>query len=151
MAVDIFDYWRDVPLDARMHPDDADVLARTNHGFDLRCLPGQLAGLLPTAPVVLLFLSGGLSDEFDISMAASPSKVREHHERRMGLLPLWSPDEHRDAWAWWTKLTSCIDPKWQSLRHSVAILNIGAYKSKEVPGLGGRPNPAINRHFKTGH
>lgn len=136
MAVDIFDYWRDVAHDARMHPKDAAVLARTDHGFDLRCLPGQLAGLLPTAPVVLLFLSGGLSNEYDISMAASPSKVREHHQRRMGLLPLWAPDEHRDAWAWWTKLTNCIDPNWQSLRYVVALLNIGAYKSKVVTGSG---------------
>ena len=69
-------------------------------------------------------------------MADSPSKVREHHQRRLGLLPLWAPEDHRDAWAWWTKLTRSIDPNWQSLRHSVAILNIGAYKSKIVLGSG---------------
>src|SRR5688572_435524 len=108
MATDIFDYWRNVPPEAKTHPEDADLLARTDHGFDLRCLPGQLAGLLPTAPVVLLFLSGGLSNESDISMAASPSKTREHHQRRLGLLPLWTPSDHGDAWAWWTKLTRCI-------------------------------------------
>jgi hypothetical protein len=136
MATDIFDYWHNVAPEAKTHPEDTDLLAQTDHGFDLRCLPGQLAGLLPTAPVVLLFLSGGLSNEYDISMAASVSKTREHQQRRLGLLPLWGPSDHGDAWAWWTKLTRCVDPDWQSLRHLVAILNIGAYKSKVVTGRG---------------
>ncbi len=134
MATDILEFWaRAAPTD-HVHPEDRDLLSRVDHGFDLRCLPGQLAGLLRTAPIVLLFLSGGLSDRHDLTMADSAAGVEEHRKRRQGLLPLWGPEEHIDAWKWWTKLTRVFSDDWRALQTKVALLNIGAYKSKEVSG-----------------
>lgn len=133
MAIDIFDYWARVPPADHVHPEDRDMLSRVQHGFELRCLPGQLAGLLHKAPIVLLFLSGGLSPG-DLTVADSAEGLEEHRKRREGLLPLWGPDEHPDAWKWWTKLTRIFGNDWHALQANVALLNIGAYKSKEVNG-----------------
>jgi hypothetical protein len=132
MARDIFDYWACVAPAANIHPDDREMLSRVDHGFDLRCLPGQFTGLLRTAPIVLLFLSGGLSDRHDLAIAESEASVEEHRKRRERLLPLWEPDEHYDAWKWWTIRTKCFDVDWHALQTNVAILNIGAYHSKHV-------------------
>lgn len=134
MSVDLFDFWdRAAPAD-HVHPADHDLLSRVGHDFDLRCLPGQLAGHLRTAPLVLLFLSGGLSDQHDLTVAGSAASIEEHRRRRNGILPLWGPDEHPDAWRWWTKLTRVFSDDWQSLQPKVALLNLGAYKSKVVTG-----------------
>lgn len=132
MATDIFEYWARVAPAENSHPDDRNMLASVEHGFDLRCLPGQLAGLLRTAPIVLLFLSGGRSDQHDLTTIDSEASIEEHRKRREGLLPLWGPDEHYDAWKWWTRVTGCFGIDWHQLQSTVAILNIGAYKSKEV-------------------
>jgi hypothetical protein len=132
MSMDIFDFWARVEPADHVHPEDRDMLSRVDHGFDLRCLPGQLAGLLRTAPIVLLFLSGGLSDQNDLTIADSEASIEEHRKRRQGLLPLWGPDEHPDAWKWWKEKTQCFDVDWRTLQGNVAILNIGAYHSKHV-------------------
>jgi hypothetical protein len=91
-----------------------------------------MAGLLRTAPIVLLFLSGGRSDERDPAIANSEASVEDHRKRRLGLLPLWGPDEHSDAFKWWTEKTRCFGVDWRALQRNVAILNIGAYHSKHV-------------------
>lgn len=132
MAQDIFDFWARVAPGDHVHPDDRDMLSRIDHGFDLRCLPGQLAGLLRTAPIVLLFLSGGLSDDKDLAISDSEASIDDHRKRRQGLLPLWGPAEHLDAWKWWTSRTKCFGVDWRLLQANVAVLNIGAYHSKHV-------------------
>lgn len=151
MARDIFEFWANVAPADHVHPADRDMLAaHADHGFDLRCLPGQFAGLLHTAPIVLLFLSGGLSDQHDLTIADSEAGVEEHRKRRLGLLPLWGPDEHFDAWKWWTARTKCFGLDWRALQTNVAILNIGAYHSKHVTNpklLTALPSSKVSREW----
>jgi hypothetical protein len=128
MTTDIFEFW-DLPWVSKGgHPADRRVLERVQHNFDLECLPGCFAGPLKTAPVVLLYLSPGLS-EFDHQYARS-KKVRELHRRtRQGYEPLWSREDHPPAYKWWRSHTK-IFGKWDDVRDKIAFLNIGCYHSK---------------------
>lgn len=68
MTTNIFRFWTDIKLKDGAHPADYEVLSRVRHHFDLNCLPASFNGRLRTAPVVLLYLSPGLS-EFDYIQA----------------------------------------------------------------------------------
>lgn len=131
MIRDIFEFWSQVPPDAKQHPDDNEVLRRTDarRHFDLQCLPGPFLGPLHTAPVVLLFLSPGLTPQ-DRRDARSPLAQARTAAARDGNLPLPGPDEHEAAWRWWRSKVSCVTRNWEALREHVAILNITPYHSK---------------------
>lgn len=130
LTTDIFRFWAEVKPDDHVHPADAPVFSRVkNHGFDLRCLPGCFAGPLRTAPVVLLYLSFGLS-EGDIAHAQTSAGRELWARGRTGDQPLGGPDEHRSGWRWWSSRTKNFGD-WRELRSRVAILNIGAYHSRK--------------------
>ena len=133
MVADIFEFWRNVASDARMHPADQDVFARIkNHGFDLKALPGCFMGPLRTAPVVLLFLSPGKSK----GDRPSPTLADWHKRTRLGNEPLISEAVHASAHNWWVQRTKCFGLPAETLATNVAILNIGAYHSKEFTDHG---------------
>lgn len=130
MRYDIFDFWAECPGDGRIHPQDRPVFERAGDmGFDLRCLPCNIWGTLKTARVVLLFLSPGFV-KFDLEYAERPSSHALLERRHLGVEPLDSKDDHPLGWKWWASRTKAIG-KPHELRDNVAILNIGAYHSKE--------------------
>jgi hypothetical protein len=127
MPTDIFEFWRRVAPNAHEHPADSKIFARVkNHGFDLKTLPGCFMGPLRTAPVVLLFLSPGLSEED----RPSPARIEWHAKNRSGNEPLVSEALHAPAYQWWKQRTKCFECEAEKLASNVAILNIGAYHSK---------------------
>jgi len=129
----IFDFWRDVPNGVHIHPADVDVLSRVDHGFELRCLPGQWMGPLATAKAVFLYLSPGLTP-FDLSFALDPTGQRWHALQRTGCHPLPGPDEHGPAFKWWSRRAGAYGA-WGDLRAKIAFANIGAYHSRTFDDL----------------
>lgn len=145
MATDIFEFWSGINPKGGMHPADRDVLSRVDHSFDLRCLPGCFAGPLRTAPVVLLYLSPGLSEQ-DYTDAVTRKGRTRYRRSWAGEEPLRGPKDHESAWQWWKSRTACFG-NWQELQKKVAILNIGAYHSKtfaDAPLLAALPSSRVS-------
>ena len=145
MTTNIFRFWTDIKLKGGAHPADYEVLSRVRHNFDLNCLPASFNGRLRTAPVVLLYLSPGLS-EFDRIQAKTRAGQAYYRRRWRGREPLPGPDDHQRAWRWWKSRTACFGD-WQQLQTKVAILNIGAYHSKtfaDVPLLAALPSSRVS-------
>ena len=145
MATDIFEFWSGIRLRGGAHPADYEVLRRVRHNFDLRCLPACFFGPLKTAPVVLLYLSPGLSDQ-DYADARTKKGRARYRRTWAGEEPLRGPDEHEHAWWWWKSRTKSLGD-WQALTTKVAILNIGAYHSKKFknkPLLAALPSSRVS-------
>ena len=128
VAVSIFDYWAGVPGDARMHPDDKDVLARSDHGFELNCLPSNIDGKLKDAPLVLLFVNPGM-DDADLKEADDPIAQEKYRGMRSGTRALRGEDDASRAYKWLAPLTKEFGP-WEDVQQKAAVLNIAAYHSK---------------------
>lgn len=144
MATDLFEFWSRIGPSERIHPADRDVFERVNHNFSLDCLPGCFFGPLKTAPVVLLYLSPGF-DEKEIAAADDPEMQRHMVATRAGTHPLAGPDEYPARWKWWSSRTRRFGD-WRDLRTSIAVLNIGAYHSKDfadAPLLAALPSSRV--------
>lgn len=149
MTVNIFRFWAKIKPHQKIHPADSAVfrrLGRDGHGLDLRCLPGSFSGPLRRAPVVLLYLSPGLSAP-DFRHARTAAGQKRYAQRRKGNAPLWAADEHPRAHKWWVSRTKAfgIDPA--ILRRKLAVLNIGAYHSKrftDYPLLASLPSSRVS-------
>ncbi len=134
MTKDIFSFWGATSRQDHLHPKDAPVLERVDHNFDLRCLPGAFIGPLRTAKVVLLSLSPGLSNQ-DVQEASTKEGQARYHMQRQGNATLPSKEEHKGAWEWWRSRTKVFweeegDDGWMKIVDKLAILNIGAYHSR---------------------
>ena len=129
MDKDIFEFWAEVAPNDTIHPRDRYVLERVSHGFDLQCLPAPFGGPLRTAPVVLLYLAPGWSQE-DVEEASTPEGQARHGERLRGYQPLDGPDEYMPGWKWWASRTRAFGA-WQNIRGRIAILEISCYHSEK--------------------
>jgi hypothetical protein len=129
MNGDIFGFWEEAAAGDTTHPRDRYVLDRVTHGFDLRCLPGPFSGPLRTAPVVLLYLAPGLTQE-DIDEAGTPGGQARYARRRSGYQPLEGPEDHMPGWVWWSSRTRIFGP-WQKIREKIAILELSGYHSRK--------------------
>jgi hypothetical protein len=127
---DIFDFWSRIQRGAHVHPADVKTFERMDaerHGFQLECLPGCFGGRLKSAPIVLLYLSPGFGDT-DVADAES----EEGKEYR---LRSWQGDEpfrdHGPGKSWLASRTKMFCD-YETVKHNFAVLNIGAYHSKDV-------------------
>ncbi|RZN20107.1 hypothetical protein [Bradyrhizobium sp. Leo121] len=127
---DIFEFWSRIEHGAHIHPADVEAFNRMDakrHGFQLECLPGCFTGKLKTAPIVLLYLSPGFS-QFDLADARS-KEGKDYRFRS------WRGDEpSRDHGAGYTWLASRtkLFCDYEVVKQNFAVLNIGAYHSKDV-------------------
>jgi hypothetical protein len=132
---DIFEFWSLINRGEHIHPADVAVLNRMTaeqHGFKLECLPGCYGGPLKTAPIVLLFLSPGFSAKD--AAEAKTEEMRDYYVRRWaGDEPLRGADPAASAWV--ASRTRAFGD-WDAIRINIAILNIGAYHSKDVKSYG---------------
>ena len=146
MTTDIFTFWSGIELRDGKHPADHAVLSRVVSNFDFGCLPAAFDGPLRTAPVVLLYLSPGLSETQDHADAKSKAGRARYRHRWAGNSPLPGPKEHEPAWNWWKSRSPCFGD-WQGLRDKIAVLNIGAYHSKmfaDAPLLAALPSSRVS-------
>jgi hypothetical protein len=136
---DIFRFWAKVGPTDDVHPEDRAVLDRVRHHFKLKCFPGCFAGPLRTAPVVLLYLSGGFSKQ-DLSEFKSPKAQQRIMLSRTGREPFREKDA--SGLKWMKRHTQCFGD-WGLLRSKIALLNIGAYHSRtfnDAPLLAALPS-----------
>ena len=131
MANGIFKFWSRIKHGERIHPSDRPVFKRMDaarHGFKLKCLPACFASPLRNAPVVLLYLSPGYDkgDEAD----AKKKEVQDKYWRRWrGGEPLSDGDGSGPRWV---RSRTRIFGDYKIVRKKIAILNIGAYHSKNM-------------------
>jgi hypothetical protein len=126
---DIFEFWSRCAGEARVHPDNAPVLSRVSHGFDLRCLPAPFTGPLRSANVVLLFIAPGF-DPFDVGHAGTEAGQAWYAEQRTGTAPLPSREDHPTHYRWWTRILRQFGVDLQSARMRVAVLDLAPYHSR---------------------
>jgi hypothetical protein len=129
-VTDIFEFWSQIKRGACVHPADVKAFKRMDaerHGFQLDCLPGSFAGKLRTAPIVLLYLSPGYSPD-DVDDA----KTKEGKDYRFRS---WGGNEpfrdHGPGEKWLASRTKSFCG-YETVKHNFAVLNIGAYHSKDV-------------------
>jgi hypothetical protein len=140
---DIFKFCAAVGPTDRIHPADRDVLSRVPHSFNTKCMPGCYWGRLRTAPVVLLFLSPGLSkrDEND-------AKLKRYQDREMRTRRGREPfDEDTSGFKWLVSRTKCFGLGWEQTCLHMAVLNIGAYHSanfSDTPLLAALPSSRMS-------
>lgn len=115
----------------KIHPHDRAVFSRLNankHGFQIEnCLPSSFWGPLKTAPVVLLYLSPGFSQE-DVTEANSEAGKDYYLKCWEGKEPLPS---NGPGFKWFKSRTKDFG-EYTYIRDKIAVLNIGAYHSKNV-------------------
>jgi hypothetical protein len=128
---DIFAFWEDYEVGERIHSLDKPVFAhlRTQHGFDLDCLPVPFYGCLKTAPIVLLYLNPGLS-KLDLEQAKSNEGQKRRYESLKGLTPL-SELRINSEKSWWVDKAAFLEIPTEKLLDKVAVLQLCAYHSKE--------------------
>ncbi len=139
---EFFDFWPEnlgYYKDGRhgySHPADRDVLGRVEHPFDLNCLPGCWGGPIKRAPIILLYLSPGLSDsDHDIAKSKDAAKRFKHVKRGESAFP---GKEHVEGRKWWkSRIKGFVDEKYLEdidfLRNKIVSLNISPYHSKDIP------------------
>jgi hypothetical protein len=127
---DIFEFWSLIGRGAHIHPADIKAFNRMDaerHGFQLDCLPGCFGGRLKTAPIVLLYLSPGYNQA-----TLDDAKIEESQDHRfrsyMGDEPFRDVGPGRS----WLESRTKIFADYASIKRNFAILNIGAYHSKDV-------------------
>ena len=126
MTTDIFEFWSKIGRGQRIHPEDKRVFDRMDperHGFQLDCLPGCFSGPLKTAKVVLLYLSPGYEDGEE--KQADDEETKDRYARR------WTGNDELHSHHWFMKRTRRFGD-FNILKREMAILNIGAYHSKDV-------------------
>ena len=127
----IFKFWKDLPGDAKVHPEDQFVLGQITHNYDLRCLPGPYRGPLKSAAVVLLFANPGLTEQ-DKRHAAEPRAQEYYVRMRTGIHRLPSREEHETAYVWAKQIAHQFELDYEKVRHKLAMLNLSAYKSEKL-------------------
>ncbi|UGY27326.1 hypothetical protein HU675_0011505 [Bradyrhizobium septentrionale] len=129
-AQDIFQFWSVMQAGQTIHPADEVVFKRIDpkrHGFQLNCLPACFAGALKSADVVLLYLSPGYSDA-DAEDAASENGIEYRFNSWKGDEPF---RDYGPGLPWLRERTKNFG-EFESVRRRLAVLNIGAYHSKDV-------------------
>jgi hypothetical protein len=129
---DIFEFWSHMRRGEKIHPADISVVARMSpekHGFNLECLPAAFGGRLRTAPVVLLYLSPGFS-QADLTDANTIDGKDYYVRRWKGNEPMRDVGGSKGT-QWMVSRTKMFG-SYEDIRNHVALLNIGAYHSKDV-------------------
>lgn len=129
--MDIVDFWSGMERGSRIHWADEKIFKRISkhrHGFETNCLPACFIGDIKNAPLVLLYLSPGLSDQD--SKDADSEEGKDHYAR------CWKGQEPIPATGWagekWFKSRTKRFGHYDIVRKKTAIFNIGAYHSKDV-------------------
>lgn len=129
---DIFEFWSQIGHGETIHPADKKVFARTSNKNNFQtenCLPASYYGPLRTAPVVLLFLSPGYCKEDEID--AQSNEGKDHYFKRWKGNEPFRNDPSTPGYSWIKKITKDFGD-FEKIRNKIAILNIGAYHSKNI-------------------
>jgi hypothetical protein len=130
---DLLDFWRRLPADAFVHPEDAEALSSHAHDLQTNHLPGPWWGALRTARAFLLFLNPGYNPATDLESAKDPVMASLRRRRLAG------EDVERDVLAHHRGRRSAfeawLDRKLRgvgtadAIEKDICVLNLVAYKS----------------------
>jgi hypothetical protein len=128
----LLQHWaKATPDHLHIHPDDADALRSNSHGFELRVGVGAWMGPIRSAPVVLLYLNGGLSDPEQVIRASQDTETREETIRTLhGSAPLFSFKTDPGGRKWTTARLGQFGVTYDSAASKVAFVNLMPYKSR---------------------
>ena len=141
---DIFDFWAECPPEAERHPADAATLARFDDVFRFDAMPSPIKGPLKTARLVLLALAPGFADE-DAKQALSPTGKAHTVRSQSGVEPLPTSDVHAGTARWVTRIIKPFGIEYAAARDKVAVLNIGAYHTRDFQAWAMLPSLASSR------
>jgi hypothetical protein len=129
---DIFAFWGQIDKSDRIHPADRPISERlrSSHGLNLKCLPSNISGPLRTAAVVLLYLSPGFSPH-DLTEAETEAGREYYVKKRSGYAELPDVEHANEDATRWRRSRLAFLGAWGIVRDKVAIINIGAYHSKD--------------------
>jgi len=128
----LFDFWKALPYQQCVHPEDREVLAKHPGVFELGIPPGHVNGRLKTAPVVACYLNPGF-EEADRVFFSGETERRLLFEQINGEsdFPLWF-----ERWRkWFLQRVRFGQMPDEQLASTVAIFNVCAYASKNADNL----------------
>jgi hypothetical protein len=128
----LFDFWKALPDQQCVHPEDCKVLAKHPGIFELSIPPGHVNGRLKTAPVVACYLNPGF-EEADRIVFSSETERRLLFEQINGEsdFPLWF-----ERWGkWFLPRVRLCQMTGEQIASKVAIFNVCAYASKNADNL----------------
>jgi hypothetical protein len=127
---DIFEFWPRIKRGERIHPADREVFGRIDaqrHGFQTRLSSPLLCRATEAASIVLLYLSPGHDEK--TTDDAKTKEGKDHHFRTYkGDEPLRDNGPGRK----WVEGRTKIFGSYETIKRNFALLNIGAYHSKDV-------------------
>jgi hypothetical protein len=130
----LFDFWKALPQQHCVHPQDRPILEAHPGIFELWIPPGHVNGQFKTASVVACFLNPGFEEE-DRTWFEDARRREMLFRQIQGEddFPLWFP-----RWAKWYSKRVWFDRKMkpEHLAKTVAIFNVCAYASKDAKKIG---------------
>ncbi|SFX29942.1 hypothetical protein SAMN03097694_1527 [Janthinobacterium lividum] len=123
----LFDFWRDLSIDDKMHPLDVPLLGQNASVFQTTLPPGHVNGRLKDAPVVACYLNPGYEAE-DSELAQSDDAKRALFEQIRGESNF--PMQFAGWRKWYLERVGRIDLPPEQLASTVAVFNVLAYASK---------------------
>ncbi len=130
---DLIAFWRRLPADRFVHPDDVDVLARFRHDLKTDHLPGPWWGELRTARAFWLFLNPGFNEDTDLE-SANDSVMMSLRRRRLAgeIVEREVIARHRDRASafdgWFNRKLRGVCTA-DAIVDDLCVLNLVAYKS----------------------
>jgi hypothetical protein len=128
---DLLDFWAKAVPSLHVHPDDAAELAANHHALTTEAFVGPYMGPVRTAPVVLLTLNGGISDNSECITAPKVPGAREAMADILSgdaPLPEWIGDPTGRVWT--TRRLAQFGLSYDAAAPKVAFINLIGYRSK---------------------
>jgi len=125
----IFEFWKDLPEKACIHPKDIGVLNEHRAVFELNVPPGHINGRLKTARVVALFLNPGFEEEDRNIFDSDKSRERLFKQiQGESDFPLWFARWKR----WFLPRVRIGNMTEEQIASNVSIFNVCSYASKDA-------------------
>ncbi len=128
----LFDFWKALPSQQCVHPEDRKILAKHPRIFELGIPPGHVSGRLKTAPVVACYLNPSFKE-------ADRVYFSRETERRMLFEQINGESDFPlcfEPWSkWFLQRVRRIQMTDEQLASTVAIFNVCAYASKDTSKL----------------
>ena len=149
ICIMLFDFWKEMPPGAYVHPEDAPMLHEHREAFQLGMPPGHINGPLKTAPVVACYLNPGYEED-DAVLSQSHADKQILFEQIAGDAPF--PLQF-DGWTkWYKSRVGRVELPLNQLAETVSIFNVCAYASKNTKNISSKllkslPSSVVARRY----
>lgn len=128
----LFDFWKKLPPQHCIHPEDRIVIDQHPGIFELGIPPGHVNGQLKTGPVVACYLNPGFEEVDRACFESEPERTKLFQQiAGESDFPLWF-----ERWRkWYLPRVRCGQLTDSQTARTVAIFNVCAYASKDAKHL----------------